>query len=80
MLIDEQRIIRPEPLPPPRAPLPPLRRASDRAPFEEPAFAAAVNAAYDHVIDHKVPGLGYADTEAICRLFLVHFLALGGRL
>ena len=60
-------------------PLPPLRRARDGAPFECPAFASAVGAALDHVVDGRL-GLTYADTERICRLFLVHFIALGGRL
>ena len=79
MVTEEHCTIRPEPLPL-RAPLPPLRRTADRAPFECPAFASAVGAAFDHVIDNKLPELSYADTEQLCRLFLVHFIALGGRL
>jgi hypothetical protein len=78
-MITEERTASPEPLLP-RAPLPPLRRTADRAPFEHPAFASAVAAAFDHVIDNKLPELSFADTEQLCRLFLVHFIALGGTL
>ncbi len=81
-MVAEHCAVRPEPV---RAPLPPLRRATDWTPFEHPAFASAVGAALDHVIDTAAaegttPSLGYAETEALCRLFLVHFIALGGRL
>lgn len=84
----------PEPAPL-RTVLPTLRRATDAAPFEHPAFGAAVGAAFDHGIDEKVLAesicrscgerqvvklITYADAEAFCRTFLVHYIALGGRL
>jgi len=75
---DGHRHVQPDPVG--RAPLPPRRRASDLAPFETPAFAASVNAAFDHVVDHKLEGIIYADVEQVCRLFLGHFIMLGGRL
>lgn len=73
------------PPPPPRASLPPLRRATDRAPFEQPAFWGALGAALDHVVDEaqreqRPPALTFEEVEGLCRLFLVHFIALGGRL
>ena len=71
--------------PEPRAPLPPLRRAADRAPFEQPAFFSALGAALDHVVDEaqregRPPSLTFVEVEQLCRLFLVHFIALGGRI
>lgn len=63
----------------------PLRRAADRAPFERPAFHAALAATLDHVIDEakregRRPSLTFREVEQLCRLFLVHYIALGGRL
>ncbi len=65
--------------------LPALRRAADRTPFEHPAFFGALGAVLDHIVDEakrrgERPGMEYGEIEALCRLFLVHFIALGGRL
>lgn len=72
-MVGELAHVRPEP------PEVPRRRAGDEPLTEGPAFGMAVAAAYDHVVDHRV-GLGFADVEAICRTFAVHFKALGGAL
>ncbi len=78
----EQVAVRPEP---PRAPLPPLRRASDRGPFEHPAFQGALAAVLDYVVDEaqrrgERPSLSYSEIEQLCRVFLACYVGLGGRL
>jgi hypothetical protein len=98
MTTEEQQChVRPDVEDVPTRPVPALRRRTDFAPFEQPAFAGAVSAAWDHVVDHNYgerrlaekrgedPGepdwdMSFSDAEALCRLFLVHFIALGGRL
>ncbi len=72
----------PEPAPI-RAPLPPLRRANDHAPFEHPAFAGALAGVLDHVVDEakrrgEPPALTYGEIEELCRTFLTHYIVLGG--
>ena len=65
------------------APMPMLRRAGDHAAFGQPAFTDAVTAAFDHAVrehEHGRPILSRPSVEQLCRTFLTHFIALGGRL